>query len=136
MELYLTKNSLADTNLTDASGRTVYAMSTLSKLMSRTTTISRAASSSAAPPSCVQNIAQIEWHSIRRSKLTYAGQTYDFPKLLRKSWCLCFVCRVVCRRWADAIACRRTDDRTFDAPDGRAYTWKTYLDREEVHNLS
>ena len=78
MELHLTKNSISNTSLVDASGDVLYTIDTPTSLMHKTTTVNQLS------PSGAQPMAQIEWHSFRHTKMTYGGQTYNFDEFVEK----------------------------------------------------
>lgn len=80
MELHLTNNSATQTDLLDTSGRIIYSIDTPFGLVNRITTVRGRQGDGE-----IHEVAQIQWHILRRSKLVYGGQTYNFDEFLGTS---------------------------------------------------
>ena len=80
MELFLSHNDPANTDLFTSNGRVLYSISTPSRWMSRTTTVSKYAQDVGGS----QEFARINWRSWRSSQVILNGQIMDidtfFPK--------------------------------------------------------
>lgn len=87
MELTLSHNSPTNTDLSTPDGRVLYSISTPHRWTRRTTTMSKHTLSHGGlwPTGGSQELARINWHSWRNSRLIFNGQMTDFDTFLPKN---------------------------------------------------
>ncbi|GLB42116.1 hypothetical protein LshimejAT787_1101310 [Lyophyllum shimeji] len=123
MRLYLSNTSPFNSTFHTADGQAIYKVRTSSKTFGRTTTIYRILQNDAVFDCTMRDIfghlAQIEWKSLRSSRIRFRGRELRTRSVFKK------------KGWG-----WRGSDRVFIAPDGRQYRWKLGTASPELRILN